>query len=110
MNGPSEFHVVGTLKDWNIVDRLGEIRVPTLVTLGGTRRGHAELLPKSSIRGSPNRNRYLRSKRALCTRRGDGQVLPGSRRFPLTSRAACLIHRTLPVATLALDRKLSVGW
>jgi L-proline amide hydrolase len=34
MNGPSEFHVVGTLKDWSIVDRLGEIRVPTLVITG----------------------------------------------------------------------------
>jgi proline-specific peptidase len=34
MNGPSEFYVVGTLKDWDITDRLGEIRVPTLVTSG----------------------------------------------------------------------------
>jgi proline-specific peptidase len=34
MNGPSEFHVIGTLKDWNIVDRLGEIHVPTLITSG----------------------------------------------------------------------------
>jgi len=34
MNGPSEFHVIGTLKDWTIVDRLGAIRAPTLVTSG----------------------------------------------------------------------------
>jgi proline-specific peptidase len=34
MNGPSEFHVVGVIKDWDIVERLGEIRVPTLVTSG----------------------------------------------------------------------------
>ena len=34
MNGPSEFHVIGILKDWDIMDRLGEIRVPTLVTSG----------------------------------------------------------------------------
>jgi L-proline amide hydrolase len=34
MNGPSEFHVTGTLKEWDIVDRLGEIRVPTLVISG----------------------------------------------------------------------------
>jgi proline-specific peptidase len=34
MNGPSEFHVVGVIKDWDIVDRLGEIRLPTLVTSG----------------------------------------------------------------------------
>ncbi len=34
MNGPSEFHVIGTIKDFDILDRLGEIRVPTLVTGG----------------------------------------------------------------------------
>ncbi len=34
MNGPSEFHVVGTLKEWDVIDRLGEITVPTLVTSG----------------------------------------------------------------------------
>lgn len=34
MNGPSEFHVIGLLKDWDIVDRLGEIQVPTLVLSG----------------------------------------------------------------------------
>lgn len=34
MNGPMEFQVVGTLKDWDIRDRLGEIDVPALVTSG----------------------------------------------------------------------------
>ncbi len=34
MNGPSEFYVTGILKDWDIVNRLGEIHVPTLV-IGG---------------------------------------------------------------------------
>jgi proline-specific peptidase len=34
MNGPSEFHVIGVIKDWDIVNRLGEIRVPTLVISG----------------------------------------------------------------------------
>jgi proline-specific peptidase len=34
MNGPSEFHVIGTLRDWDIISRLPEIRVPTLVTSG----------------------------------------------------------------------------
>jgi L-proline amide hydrolase len=34
MNGPSEFHVIGTLKTWDIVDRLGEIRIPTLLLSG----------------------------------------------------------------------------
>lgn len=34
MNGPNEFHVIGTLKDWSIVDRLHQIDVPTLVING----------------------------------------------------------------------------
>lgn len=34
MNGPSEFYVTGVIKDWDIRERLGEIRTPTLV-LGG---------------------------------------------------------------------------
>jgi len=34
MWGPSEFHATGSLKDWDIVDRLGEIRVPALITSG----------------------------------------------------------------------------
>lgn len=34
MNGPSEFHVVGSLKEWSVVDRVADIRVPTLVVAG----------------------------------------------------------------------------
>ncbi|MBK8026852.1 MAG: proline iminopeptidase-family hydrolase [Chloroflexi bacterium] len=34
MNGPNEFHVIGTLKTWDIIDRLPEINAPTLVTSG----------------------------------------------------------------------------
>jgi L-proline amide hydrolase len=34
MNGPSEFHVIGTIKDWDVRHRLPEIKAPTLVTSG----------------------------------------------------------------------------
>jgi L-proline amide hydrolase len=34
MNGPSEFHVIGTLRSWDITPRLGEVRVPALVISG----------------------------------------------------------------------------
>jgi proline-specific peptidase len=34
MNGPSEFHVIGKLKTWDITDRLHEIAVPTLLLSG----------------------------------------------------------------------------
>ena len=34
MNGPSEFHVIGTLRDWTVVDRLHAIEVPTFLISG----------------------------------------------------------------------------
>ncbi|PWR21248.1 proline iminopeptidase-family hydrolase [Zavarzinia aquatilis] len=34
MNGPTEFHVIGPLKDWSIVDRLPLIEVPCLLISG----------------------------------------------------------------------------
>lgn len=34
MNGPNEFHVLGTLRGWNIIDRLPQISAPTLVIAG----------------------------------------------------------------------------
>lgn len=34
MNGPNEFHVIGTMRDWTIVDRLDAVSVPTLVIAG----------------------------------------------------------------------------
>jgi pimeloyl-ACP methyl ester carboxylesterase len=42
MWGPNEFTVTGTLKDWDVIGRLGEIRVPTLITSGR----HDECTPK----------------------------------------------------------------
>ena len=34
MNGPSEFHVIGSLKHWSIIDRLDRIVAPTLIYSG----------------------------------------------------------------------------
>ena len=34
MNGPNEFHVIGTLKDWSVIDRLDRITAPTLLVSG----------------------------------------------------------------------------
>lgn len=42
MNGPSEFTVIGTIRDWEVTDRLGEIRVPTLIVSGR----HDETTPR----------------------------------------------------------------
>jgi L-proline amide hydrolase len=42
MNGPSEFHCIGTLKDWDITDQLHTITVPTLLVSGA----HDEATPR----------------------------------------------------------------
>ncbi|CAA9500235.1 MAG: Proline iminopeptidase [uncultured Solirubrobacteraceae bacterium] len=42
MNGPSEFHVIGTIRDWDITERLPEIAVPTLLVSGR----HDEATPR----------------------------------------------------------------
>jgi L-proline amide hydrolase len=34
MWGPNEFTVTGTLREWDVIERLGEIQVPTLITSG----------------------------------------------------------------------------
>jgi len=34
MNGPSEFHVIGPLADWSIIEDVHKISVPTLITNG----------------------------------------------------------------------------
>ncbi|MFN3004753.1 proline iminopeptidase-family hydrolase [Mycolicibacterium wolinskyi] len=52
MNGPNEFHVIGTLRDWSIVDRLPSITAPVLVVAGefdeatpATWQPYVELIP-----------------------------------------------------------------
>jgi L-proline amide hydrolase len=42
LNGPSEFTVIGPLREWSIVDRLGEIDVPLLLISGE----HDEVRPE----------------------------------------------------------------
>lgn len=34
MFGPSDFHIVGTIRDWDVFDRLGEITVPIMILAG----------------------------------------------------------------------------
>ena len=34
MNGPNEFTIIGTIKDWDVTDQLPRIHIPTLVTVG----------------------------------------------------------------------------
>jgi proline-specific peptidase len=53
MQGPNEFVVTGTLKDWDITSRLGEIDVPTLVTSGRFDEC-TPLIAETVRRGIPN--------------------------------------------------------
>jgi L-proline amide hydrolase len=54
MNGPNEFHVVGTLRNWTVIDRLDRVAVPTLVIAGefdeatpATWRPYVEHIPRA---------------------------------------------------------------
>lgn len=53
MNGPSEFHVIGVIKDWDRADRLGEIQNPTLI-ISGKYDESTPLLNEILHQGIPN--------------------------------------------------------
>jgi L-proline amide hydrolase len=53
MNGPSEFHVVGSLKDWQSKNQLGEIGVPTLL-LSGRHDEATPALQETLVAGIPD--------------------------------------------------------
>lgn len=66
MNGPSEFHVIGTLRDWDITPRLGEVRVPVLVISGE----HDEATPtvvRPLVEGLPDARWELIEGTSHCT-------------------------------------------
>jgi L-proline amide hydrolase len=53
MNGPSEFHVIGTLRTWSVVEEVRQIAAPTLVVTGA----HDEATPatvKPFVDGIPD--------------------------------------------------------
>ncbi len=52
MNGPSEFHVIGTLANWDITNRLNEIRFPTLI-IGGRYDEATPAITETVHRGIP---------------------------------------------------------
>jgi proline-specific peptidase len=52
MCGPSEFHITGSLRDWDVSDRLGEISQPTLV-IGGRHDEATPVVTEAVHRGIP---------------------------------------------------------
>jgi L-proline amide hydrolase len=58
MNGPSEFHVIGSIKDWQAKDRLGQIEVQTLVASGRYDEA-TPALQETLLAGIPNSEQAL---------------------------------------------------
>jgi proline iminopeptidase len=84
MQGPNEFLYIGNLKDWQRIERLGEIRVPALITVGG----HDEQTPACAAR----------MKRALPE--AELRVFPNSAHVPFYEEPADYY----PVLTAFLSR------
>jgi proline-specific peptidase len=53
MCGPSEFHITGSLRDWDLSERLGEIQQPTLV-IGGEHDEATPTITEALHRGIPH--------------------------------------------------------
>ena len=65
MNGPTEFDVIGLLREWDRTADLGRIRVPTLVTCGR----YDEITPSCSetiTRGIPDARMHVFEESAHC--------------------------------------------
>lgn len=58
MWGPSEWYLTGTLKDWDITSRLGEINLPTLV-IGGRYDEATPAITEAVHRGIPGSERVI---------------------------------------------------
>jgi L-proline amide hydrolase len=75
MNGPNEFHVVGTLRHWSVVDRLDPIEAPTLAF-----RGHHDEATAECVQPFLDRIRGVES-----------EVFPESSHMPhVEEKEACL--------------------
>jgi proline iminopeptidase len=65
MNGPTEFDVIGRLREWDRTADLGRIDVPTLVTCGR----YDEITPSCSetiTRGIPDARMHVFERSAHC--------------------------------------------
>ena len=115
MNGPSEFHVIGSIRDWQSKDRLGEIDVPTLlvsaVTTRRRRRCSRCCSPESPARsGSASRTRPTcrtsRSASATCRSWATGSRSTTERPPDLSSVGVSLPLAAPAPRSLAEDRRL----
>jgi len=86
MNGPSEFHVIGTLSDWDVRNRLDEIDAPTLVTSG--RYDEATEVIAGTVHDGIRGSEWVVFEESshFASRRGAGTLPAGSRRIPRPAR------------------------
>ena len=96
MNGPNEFHVIGTMRDWTIVDRLTRVAVPTLVVAGE----HDEATPATWAalrRRHRRRPQHVFAGASHCTPpRAAGGVPPRRRDLPAATHDADPTRRPAP--------------
>ena len=79
MNGPSEFHVIGSLKTWDITDRLPEITTPTLLVSGRHDEATPLIVGQIHERIAGSQWTRVRGVEPPAARRGAGR-LPRARR------------------------------
>lgn len=99
MNGPSEFHVVGSIKEWQSKDRLGEIDVPTLVVSGRYDEATPALRKRSSAGSAPANGYSSRTPRTFPTsRNGSGTWRSLARGSPATSEVTSSATKMIPTS------------
>jgi L-proline amide hydrolase len=122
MNGPTEFHVVGTLGGWDIGPRLGAIEVPVLLTSGRHDEATpeqmalvAERIPQAEwtifeqsghMSHAEEPDRYMavladflsRAEQGLTRTRAQALAHPAPRRLPRSAGRGPLSGRSGPVA------------
>ena len=79
MWGPHEFLLTGTLADWDVTDRLGEIEAPALIVCGWYDEVRHTLPPDPGRRHRGQRVRHLRQLEPLHDPREGGRRVPRRR-------------------------------
>jgi hypothetical protein len=108
MNGPSEFYVIGSLKNWDITDRPHESTTPTLLVSGSYDEATPLIVGQIHERIPGAEWTPLRGVQPRTARRGAGGFPPPRRGLPADDRltqsaAARLRGDGLPVAHLEPD-------
>ena len=86
MNGPTEFHVVGTLKDWEVLSRLDVVDEPILLTSGLHDEATPVQVAQIMAAAAPGGVGPVRVERPPVPRRGARSLHGGRGRLPGAGR------------------------